>query len=91
MLDTLSWLGKQAFKHSEFKKFYTEQSERSGGELPSFERIRDILFEYSVIGRVINNRHTFKYQTPKSRPRPLDEKDTICIHRGLHGALNIRR
>ena len=38
VLNTLSWFGKQNFKHDEFKAFYLEQAERVSGQLPSFEK-----------------------------------------------------
>ncbi len=91
VLDRLSWFEKATFRHDDFRDFYEENGTGSGGELPRFEQARDVLFNYSIIGRLVNTRPTFCYNSGSTRIRPLGPGDTVCVHRGLHSALRLHR
>lgn len=89
VFERLRWLGKGMFRHDEFKEFYEENRKERGTTLPPFEPVRDILFDYSILGRRVNTRTLFNYQTLDGRLKPLGSGDTVAVHRGLHQSLQL--
>lgn len=88
VFDLLSELGRPVFDLDDLRDLHASLTAQRGDDAVPFERLCELLFQFSAIGKQtrVENRQIYRYESPRAK---LGRHQKVCVHRGLLHALQI--